>query len=185
MEQEETIETFDFNKGKILVENKIIRNQDKLIELLDNGTPFINFVGGVEVDTDVLEEEVPEDFINSKTPVMIEEEYTRPLSYIDEDGEEVITTETGIRMVSSLDKEGEPIMRQMKFKEYCLYIQSLDASKAILRVVNKIGNNYIGCNEKHVKSFSNRFGKENILTKHIVNELIHSEAYTNKEDDVN
>ena len=62
---EERIKEFDMNKGSVLVEKHEKRSPENTIRLYNEGVPIVNFVGGFEMDVSILEEEVPEHFINS------------------------------------------------------------------------------------------------------------------------
>lgn len=113
----------------------------------------------IEVDKEVLDEEVPENFPDSSKQRMEYEEYIEV--EINEEGEEIEVTKT--RMIAAINKDWESIMIQKTFREYVLSYYEND-KKALIFIWHKT---VWECRNEETKSeelycFTDKFWTDNI-----------------------
>ena len=121
-------------KGKVCSDYEFMKNEylPWLIALKQEIDWFNWFI---EVDKEVLDEEVPENFSDSSKIKMIEEEYTEEVCTINDDWDEICEEVTKTRLVPAM-KDDEPIMIQKTFREYVLSYYEND-KKALIFIWHK------------------------------------------------
>lgn len=137
---------------------------EELVEAVATGATISFFDGGFEVDTIILEQDVPVIFPESKKINYIEEDYT--YYSFDEDGNEI--EKTKIIMVPEYTEDFDLVYIQKTWDEYTINYKSTNDGKSLIKSTGVVGNskNYrgkIGSNLLYL--FINHFGIDNILTK--------------------
>jgi len=162
-------------------------NHAQLVEAINNGAIIEDFWGGAESPVAILEEDVPVEFPNSQKVEMEEETYEEEeCSFDEETGEEVCVMVEKTRLVPVLDDEGEPVMVQKLWKEYCTnYRISIDETTVCFKVgyTDTHGNLLHKVTNDELRLWITQFNIDNIIVYKDWKTLIKSDKYTNQEGD--
>ncbi len=163
-------------------------NHAQLVKAIDNNAEIVDFWGGCEGAIGLLETDVPVEFPNSKKVKMEEETYEEEECSFDEpSGEEVCVMVEKTRLVPVLDDEGEPVMIQKLWKEYCTnYRISVDGKTVLFKVgyTDSHGNLLHIVTNDELRLWINLFGIEKTTVYKDWKALIKSDKYTNQEGEI-
>lgn len=155
--------THNLNKTEIIIEKPSV-DHTTLEQWLNNKDEINGFIGWVEVDASVLDEDVPKTFPNRLTPVM--EDYEDEETYIDENGNQQTRTVTRQR---AKIVDGKVVTRPKTILEYAggLYHESVNKGKVLIPIGerNERGNRLTPVQNDEFMKWVDYFSIDIIKTK--------------------
>ncbi len=163
-------------------------NKAQLEAVLATDTLIEDFWGGAEAPVAKLEEEVPAEFPNSLKVKMEEETYEVEVCEVDEEkGDEVCHMEERTKLVPVLDEEGEPVMIQKLWKEYCTNHRiSVDKKTVLFKVgyTDSHGNLLHKVADFELRLWVDSFEIDNITVYKDWKTLLKSDKYTDNDPEL-
>jgi hypothetical protein len=161
------MEELNYDKKTIIVKD-YIGTHEELIEAITTEVIINKFRGGFEVNDDILNQDIPETFTNSKKISIVDKEVEYETITFDENGVETIITNTKTIREYELDEEGNHNRINKTWRDYAIHFPSLTFGKTLIMASNVLNsnNNYDGSiHSVDLYLWINELGVDNILTK--------------------